>query len=1419
MKQVVLLFCLFAFLSSRSQSTVSETHDFITYDTTVAYHGLAGVNWYLRISRPANLFKAGSPDTASRPALISMPGIGEIGSNPANLTAYGPHYWLNNGWDGSVQLGNGIHYPIIITIAQGMGNSSPYYLSILMDSLKRWYHIKPKGVHVAGLSEGAFEWGDLICYAGFNGDEHAMSGVTSYVALSGEGSTYDGNNFGFNLPGFTAYTVWAQKYGGKLWSMQGTNDDRYDYDVRNAMVAGSPGSAYFSWTSDGGGTHCCWNDEYNPSTNNWQCVAPITNHNIAVSSQPNSMGTYKQGSNLFQWMLRQGDTSLAGATAAAAPAVSHPTPVVSAGTDPTITLPTNSVTLTGSASETGGTITSYLWTKVSGGAATISTPAAANTTITGLVAGTYVFKLLATDKNGDTASSTVQVVVNSAPAPPAPPVTTPKPAVAAPAPAATPAPTGKGTYITNVIVAEYRTWYVTNSGGIFGYNNNNASPFPVQFPIGGSAYNGGVGGFNYFRVLDNSGYVWSSEINYTTNSTRILTDTTGAAFSGNWYIDGYGDAALTIRADSSVWYFGTDVYSLFYPGGNLVTGTGVAMAPTRLSPAGMKFKKVLFGGNGIIGLTTTGQVYKWFAGGSRTPTLMTTPRPAIDVFISHLDLDGCIIPDPGETSGMGYPYVWGGTTSMYGGTTAYTEPTSIKSLWNMTVPIKQISVDWNTIHYIDSLGNMYGTGFNSFGEVGNGQEFINKYNYPGFPGYGWDLVDYENPTGLPVQIGKGVKWKQIFSNNWFSFYKYAQDVNDSIYSWGRNKSLDLGNGKWGGYNTDEYHPNSLDVLQPTMVHPLTTPLQQYGWVAPTISAGPKQNITGTTATLKGTAQPLLLIADNPVPAINGIDTAGYHVVAWQWTKVSGNGGTIVTPTASTTSVTGLSTGTYIFQLVTTDNNTGTLMARDTVIVTGTAADSPVVSAGNPQTISLPNQNSVTLTGSASETGGSIVSYAWTLASGQNQYSINSPNEAVTVVSNLARGTYVFRLTVTDNKGVKASATVNVTVNPPPTIYNSASTVGAIPGTIKGISYNAASGPDDEVTTDVGGGVAVFWVSFGAWMTYNVNVATAGEYTVNFRVANGSAWPTSFELQNAGLPVATVTVNPTGGYQDWATVSATVTLPAGAQTLKVISTSSELFNLNWMQFSLSGAAAATTGMTIPGTIKAADFNTGVGLDAQETQATSDAGGGLNVGWITDGDFMFYSVNVLTAGTYTVGFRVATPYTGATFQLLNSAGQVLTSVKSPNTGGWQDWATTTATVTLPAGQQLLKLVSTSPYVWNFNWMQFTLASTALGGAGTAGLETTDPAAFGDSTGIGGNPAGLSVYPNPVRDNVNLYLNDGHTGQFIVQVMNPSGGILRTYSFTKDQSLWQGVVSLGNLPTGVYFLRISGESWQEVKKLIKL
>ena len=165
----------------------------------------------------------------------------------------------------------------------------------------------------------------------------------------------------------------------------------------------------------------------------------------------------------------------------------------------------------------------------------------------------------------------------------------------------------------------------------------------------------------------------------------------------------------------------------------------------------------------------------------------------------------------------------------------------------------------------------------------------------------------------------------------------------------------------GGYNNDQYHPNILDVLKPTMVHPLTTYFQQYGFIPPTIHVDARQVIASTTATLTGVAVAPILAITTPT-ASNGIDTAGYHIVSYQWTKLSGAACTITSPGAAiTTGVTGLTTGTYIFNLLTTDNNTGALSANDTVVVTAIVPGALIVSAGSNQTITLPT-NSVTLLG-------------------------------------------------------------------------------------------------------------------------------------------------------------------------------------------------------------------------------------------------------------------------------------------------------------------------------------------------------------------------------------------------------------------------------------------------------------------------
>jgi hypothetical protein len=90
-------------------------------------------------------------------------------------------------------------------------------------------------------------------------------------------------------------------------------------------------------------------------------------------------------------------------------------PVVNAGTDVSITLPINSVTLNGTATDSDGTITSYLWAKSAGPTTVTLTNKNTPTLIaSNLVAGTYQFRLTVTDNIGAQTLDYVTVIVASA---------------------------------------------------------------------------------------------------------------------------------------------------------------------------------------------------------------------------------------------------------------------------------------------------------------------------------------------------------------------------------------------------------------------------------------------------------------------------------------------------------------------------------------------------------------------------------------------------------------------------------------------------------------------------------------------------------------------------------------------------------------------------------------------------------------------------------------------------------------------------------------------------------------------------------------------------------------------------------------------------------------------------------------------
>ena len=106
------------------------------------------------------------------------------------------------------------------------------------------------------------------------------------------------------------------------------------------------------------------------------------------------------------------------------------------------------------------------------------------------------------------------------------------------------------------------------------------------------------------------------------------------------------------------------------------------------------------------------------------------------------------------------------------------------------------------------------------------------------------------------------------------------------------------------------------------------------------------------------------------------------------------------------------------------------------IGTVSSNQSPVANAGADKTIALP-VSSVSITGSGTDPDGTIASYAWSFRSGPNTPALSGTTSTALSASNLVAGTYVFRLTVTDNGGLTAMDEVSVVVTPtapPPSTY-------------------------------------------------------------------------------------------------------------------------------------------------------------------------------------------------------------------------------------------------------------------------------------------------------------------------------------------------------------------------------------------------
>jgi hypothetical protein len=130
--------------------------------------------------------------------------------------------------------------------------------------------------------------------------------------------------------------------------------------------------------------------------------------------------------------------------------------------------------------------------------------------------------------------------------------------------------------------------------------------------------------------------------------------------------------------------------------------------------------------------------------------------------------------------------------------------------------------------------------------------------------------------------------------------------------------------------------------------------------------------------------------------------------------------------------------------------------------------------------------------------------------------------------------------------------------------------------IQAEDYSAMNGIQVEATTDTDGGSNVGYTETGDWLAYNnINFPTTGSYLIEYRVASGVAGGRlSSDLNGGTIILGNVDIPNTGGWQNWQTVTQTVSVNAGTYNFGIYIQNTGM-NINWIRITKAGNAAAST----------------------------------------------------------------------------------------------------------------------------------------------------------------------------------------------------------------------------------------------------
>jgi len=196
---------------------------------------------------------------------------------------------------------------------------------------------------------------------------------------------------------------------------------------------------------------------------------------------------------------------------------------------------------------------------------------------------------------------------------------------------------------------------------------------------------------------------------------------------------------------------------------------------------------------------------------------------------------------------------------------------------------------------------------------------------------------------------------------------------------------------------------------------------------------------------------------------------------------------------------------------------------------------------------------------------------------------------------------------------------------------------------------------------------------------------------------------------------------------------------------------------------------------------------------------------NVGWTEAGEWLGYTIEDVTPGTYDINISIAsTSSNGMFFAQLN--GENLSVVQVPNTGGWYNWQDVTIpSVEIIEGSKFFKIQIVQAG-FNIESIEFQQV-----------MQSVEQNIISDNFSLG------KPYPNPFNPRVGIELTLDSSDSYDVSIYNLKGERIKDWSSVKLDTgthtfYWNSMDEDGNIsPSGVYFFTVMGKNKREHRKLL--